>query len=142
MAGKDDLGEAFARLASVTTQPPMTRGEWVDNFQTISLHGLTVATPGVDAESLDLRVRVARIGSFWFRDEECHVYAMEQALLEMIKTRERLQDRDFSVVTPIWVFYRCGNRAKIMANPEALAVANRNFLRFFDEAYARHKTNG
>jgi hypothetical protein len=61
---------------------------------------------------------------------------------ELVRSRDKLQGRDFSVVTPIWAFYRSGDSAKIVGNPEALAVANRNFLRFFNEAYERFKAHG
>jgi hypothetical protein len=122
--------------------PPLTRDQWLKKFNKIVVQGLIMATPGVEADVADAAMTLVRIGSFWFRDEECHVYVMEQAMLAMIQNRDQITDRDFAVVTPLWAFYRSGNAAKIVGNPEAMAIASRNFMKFFDEAYKRYKANG
>jgi len=138
----DGLRDAFTNLSQVPPCPLLSRAEWVAKFRQIRLREIVIDTPGVEADTLDARWSVTRIGSFWFRDEECHVYAMDTAIEVMVQNRSQMPGSDLAVVSPVWVFYRSGDAAKIVNNPDALAIANRNFMRFFNDEYKKRKGNG
>jgi hypothetical protein len=136
------LTDAFVRLGAVPLEPVLTRDEWVEKHQKISLKSLTAISPDSVTHALDTNWTIVRIGSFWFHDEECHVYAMDSAIRCMIENRHFQPDAVLVVVTPIWVFFRQNNSTALVGNADVLKIAEQNYMRFFDDIYRRWKQNG
>lgn len=130
------------RLAACPMEQPLSRAQWLQKFSQLDLKKLVAVVPEGEAYPLDANWSLIRVGSFWRQDEEYHVYAMKRAVLTMAAHRDQHPGVQIMIVTPVWVFKRVENRAQSVGGEEILQVAERNFMRFFDEVYKRWKTNG
>lgn len=130
------------RLAAVPVEQPLSRDQWLQKFTRLDLRKIVAVVPDGEAYPLDANWALIRVGAFWRQDEEFHVYAMERAILAMIAHRDQNPEVRLTVLTPVWVFRRAGNRAQSVAGEEFLRVAEQNFMKFFDEVYQKWRTNG
>ena len=142
MAERIPLNKSLMRLAALPAEPVMTRAQWVNRFDLVSVTGLIAAVPDPETYILESGWNMRRVGSFWRRDEEMHVYAMEHALAAMVVHRRSNPGSKMAVMTPIFVFRRQGNRAVPVGGAEPLRTASRNFMHYFDECYKRWNPNG
>ena len=136
------MRDSFALLGATPVQQSLTRAEWVARFSRIQLKGLVAVAPDQETYSLDAGWSLIRIGSFWRRDEEFHVYGMEHAVEAMISQKRANPNVVMNIVTPVFVFKRAGSRAVHDTSDGVLATAGRNFMRFFDEVYKRRISHG
>lgn len=121
--------------APAARSPAMTRDEWVAKYSRMKVSTIVVSEPLPERYSIDSGLTLLRVGSFWKEDVEQHVYSIEQAVSVMTEMRERASN--MIVVTPVFVFRRCGDKAEPVTNETILRKASASFIRLFGESFRR-----
>ena len=134
MTKADGLSSAMRHLADTESVKPMTRQDWIKKFSRLDLKSIEITGLHKGPRSLGVKWSLYRIGSIWNKDEEFHIYVMDESLRLYVENRAQRPDAALIVVTPIWVFIRSGHNIVLTKNTDVMRLAEKNFMRFLTEA--------
>ncbi len=106
----------------------MDRSTWIDVHSTIHLVSIKVVTPDQKALDLEAGMKLVRIGSIWYADEEFHIFVMSEIVDQAKEAVGEMMRDDVAVMTPLWVFKRHEDTIKTDETPFVLNLAEKNFI--------------